>query len=163
MAVKQRGRPPALSADEKDLILEAIESGVGTRRACADLGVETSTFYLTLNRDPDFMERYQAARAAGVDALVDDADEAAEDARRAENGHQVAGAKVYIDHKMRVASRLAPQRWGEKAQVHVTGQISTDEQDMAKRVAFLQALRGYNDEGAGDDADPYDPAASGLL
>lgn len=163
MAVKQRGRPLKLTQDDKDLILEGIEAGLSNKRACQEVGVDPSTFYLTLSRDPEFSERYQIAKAASVDALVDQADEAADDARRAKSGHEVAGAKVFIDHKMRVASRLAPQRWGEKAQVHVTGQISTDEQDMAKRVAFLQALRGYNDEGAGDDADPYDPAASGLL
>lgn len=151
MAVATRGRPPAISADAKDLVLEAIGSGMSVRKACKSVGVEVATWFLTLGREPELVERYNAARAASVDALVEDAEEAAEDARRAENGHQVAGAKVYIDHKRWMAGRIAPNRWGEKAMVHVTGQILTDETEMAKRVAFLQALNG---NGPGDDAEP---------
>ena len=84
MAVKQIGRPPSMSADTKDLLLEAIESGLPVRKACQSLGVEQSTFYLTLNREPEFMERYEAAKATAVDALVHDGEEAAERALTAE-------------------------------------------------------------------------------
>ena len=149
------GRPPTLSADDKDLLLEAIASGLSNQKACRSLGIEPSTFYLTLGREPDFMERYQAAKAGAVDAFVDEAEEAAQEARRAENGHQVAGAKVFADFKKWQAARLAPQRWGEKASVHVTGAIVTDDQEMAKRVAFLEALQGGQDEAGPED--PFEP------
>jgi hypothetical protein len=142
MAFKQRGRPPILSADDKDLLLEAIESGQSIRNACRSLGVETSTFYLTLNREPDFMERYDAAKLSAVDAHVHEAEDAARDAMEAETGARVAGIKVFVDHKWKMASRIAPARWGEKSSVHVTGQISDDPAEMAKRVAFLEALGG---------------------
>lgn len=144
---------PVMTPDTKDLILEGIASGHSTRRACQDLGVEPATFYLALGRDPEFAERYDAAKRASVDALVDDADDAAEAARRAQNGNEVAGAKVYIDHKKWMAARIAPQRWGEKAQVNVTGTIVTDDQELAKRLAFLEALRD-KEKGAEDDFDP---------
>lgn len=159
MVAGKRGRPPAISADAKDLVIEAIMSGMSVRKACQSVGVEVATWFLTLGREPELVERYNAARAAGVDALVEDAEEAAEDARRAENGHQVAGAKVYIDHKRWMASRIAPQRWGEKSMVHVSGQISTDETDMAKRIAFLQAING---NGPGD-AEPDDDEEESLV
>lgn len=155
MAVAKWGRPPALTADDKDLVLEAIAAGIPVRRACREVGIETSTFYLTLGREPDFMERYEAAKAAAVDAIVHDAEDAAEKALVAENGTQVAGAKVYIDHKWRMASRIAPQKWGEKAQVQISGAIATDDQEMAKRIAFLEALQGLEkDEGLEDGLEP---------
>ena len=144
---------PVMTPDVKDLLLEAIAIGLTTRRACQTLGVETQTFYLALGRDAEYRERYEAAKAACVDALVDDGEEAAEKALTADNGAQVAGIKVFSDYKKWMASRLAPQRWGEKASVHVTGQVIMDETEMAKRVAFLEML---NAKGPGSDAEPDD-------
>lgn len=156
MAVNPRGRPPALSADDKDLLLEAIASGASNTKACRDLGIEPSTFYLTLNREPDFMEKYQAAKAGAVDAIVDEAQEAARDARKAQSGAEVAGIKVFVDTQKWVAARLAPNRWGEKASVTVTSQVSDDTTEMAKRVAFLEAMsKGPGDaEPSDDDGEP---------
>lgn len=145
------GRPPTLSADDKDLLLEYIAGGMSNSKACRMLHIEPSTFYLTLGREPEFMERYQAAKAGAVDAVVDEAEEAAEKAMTAETGAQVAGIKVFTDFKKWQASRLAPQRWGEKASVHVTGAIAGDDQEMAKRIAFLQALQGGQDEEGPED------------
>lgn len=145
MAVTKVGRPPSMTADDKELLLEYIAGGMSNANACRMMHIEPATFYLTLGRDAEFLERYQAAKAAAVDVHVDEAEEAAQEARKAENGTQVAGAKVFIDHKWRVASRLAPQRWGDKAQVHVTGQIEASDQEMAKRIAFLEALNGSQD------------------
>lgn len=156
MANAVMGRPTVMTPDVKDLLIEAIEAGTSNWKACRDLGISKETFYSALSRDPEFADRYSQAKRASVDVHIDEAEQAAVDARMAENGSQVAGAKVFIDHKWRMASRLAPQRWGEKSMVHVTGQISTDETDMAKRVAFLQAL---NASGPGD-AEPDDEEES---
>lgn len=119
------------------------------------VGLPHQNFYLTLSRDPEFRERYERAKAVAVDALVDEGEHASTQALTAESGAQVAGIKVYADYKKWMASRLAPQRWGEKSSVHVTGTISDDPQEMAKRVAFLEALQdGQNDEGPEDTLEP---------
>lgn len=151
MAAAKRGRPPVLTPDDKDLVLDAIESGLPVRKACRSIGIETSTFYSTLSHDPEFMERYDRAKVVAVDAIVHDAEDEAEKVLAAENGTQVAAAKVFIDHKRWMASRIAPQKWGEKASVNITGAIATDDQELAKRLAFLEALNG---NGPGDDAEP---------
>lgn len=52
------------------------------------------------------------------------------------------GIKVFTDFKKWQAARLAPQRWGEKSNVTITTAISDDPVEMAKRVAFLEALQG---------------------
>lgn len=162
MATKTMGRPTVFTPDTKDLLLEYIEAGASNPEACRMLGVQPSGLYFTLSRDPEFRERYEHAKAAGVDAVVDEAEEAARDARRAESGHQVAGAKVFTDFKKWQAARLAPNRWGEKAQVHVTGAIDATDQELAKRVAFIEALNAsQNGEGPGD-AEPLEDDGSDL-
>lgn len=155
MAVAAVGRPTVFSADTKDLLLDYIEAGHSNHEACRMLGVQPSGLYLTLSRDPEFRERYERAKASAVDALVDAGEQATAQALTAESGAQVAGIKVFADYKFKMASRLAPQRWGEKSSVHVTGQISDDPQEMAKRVAFLQALQGGQDEEGPED--PLEP------
>jgi hypothetical protein len=146
MASNKIGRPTVFTPDCKDLILEYIEAGYSNEDACSMVGLPHQNFYLTISRDQSFRERYEAAKAVAVEAVVDAADREASKVLTAENGTQVAAAKVFIDHKWKMASRLAPQRWGEKASVHVTGQISDDPQELAKRLAFLQALQGGEDE-----------------
>jgi hypothetical protein len=152
MAEAKRGRPTVFTPDVKDLILEYIEAGHSNHEACRMVGLPHQNFYLTLNRDPDFRERYERAKSGAVDALVDEGERAASQAPTAENGAQVAGLKVLADYKFRMASRLAPQRWGEKATVTVNNQVSDDTTEMAKRVAFLEAL---NSKRPGD-AEPSD-------
>jgi hypothetical protein len=157
MAEAKVGRPTVFTPDTKDLLLEYIEAGMGNDEACRMLGVGPQNFYLTLSRDPDFRERYEAAKAASVEKHIDDADAAAHEARGAV-AQSVPGLKLFVDHKWRLASRLAPQRWGEKATVNVTGAIVMDDTELAKRAAFLIALNG---EGPGD-AEPSEDDGSDL-
>ena len=100
-----------------------------------------------LSRDPEFRERYEIAKAAAVDALIDRAEEAAEQALNAESGARVAGIKVYIEHLWRKASRIAPQKWGERPSVAVVVNDVYDDQEMAKRLAFLNALQAKDPAG----------------
>jgi hypothetical protein len=151
MASNKVGRPTVFTPDCKDLILEYIEAGMPNDEACQMVGVDASNLYLTQSRDPEFRERYERAKAAAVDAAVDAAEREAKKVLTAENGTQVAAAKVFIDHKWKMASRLAPQRWGEKASITVSSQVSDDPQELAKRLAFLQALQGGEDDEGPED------------
>ena len=160
MASNKVGRPTVFTPDTKDLILEYIEAGMPNHEACRMVGHPHQNFYLTVNRDPEFRERYERAKAGAVDAAVDAAEREAEKALTAENGTQVAAAKVFIDHKWKMASRLAPNRWGEKASITVNSQVSDDPQELAKRLAFLQALNG---NGPGDDAEPAGDEEESLV
>jgi hypothetical protein len=147
------GRPTVFTPDTKDLLLEYIAAGYPVRRACGMLGVDPQGFYFSLGRDPEFNERYEAAKATAVDALVHEGEAVLENALTAENGAQVASSKNLADYKWRMASRIAPQKWGDKATVNVTGSITMDDTELAKRAAFLAALNG---EGPGGEAEPSD-------
>lgn len=140
-APTKRGRPPAMSAEQRDDVLDLIASGMPNLEACTRLEIEPRTLYNTIARDQDFFQRYDQAKKAAVDALVDRARAEAQAAKRAENGAQVQGHKLAWDHEWREAQRLAPHRWGEKAQVELSGNVSTnDPLDIAKRLAFIEAL-----------------------
>lgn len=146
------GRPTVMTTEMQDRLIDLLSKGKSNREACAELGIDVGTLYHHTGKDPEFFHRYDTAKKNAVDALVDQAGAVVEDALRAENGTQVAAAKLVADHKWREASRRAPQRWGEKAQVELTGKVeTTDPAELAKRLAFLEA--------AGQAADAQDDEA----
>ena len=147
LSAKLSGRPVIFDAAMKSDFLEQLASGLSNGEACGKIGISRPALHWHLSRDPEFREQYETAKAAAVDSLIDKAEEAAESAMNAESGAQVAGIKVYVDHLWRKASRIAPQKWGERPSVAVVVNDVMSEQDMAKRVAFLEALRGHDEVG----------------
>lgn len=135
------GRPTVMSREKQDELLELIGAGTPNRAACAKIGIDPGTLYYTIQKDADFYNRYDLAKKAAVDALVDNARDEAEAAKRATNGAQVQGHKLAWDHEWREAQRLAPNRWGEKAQVEISGRIeSGDPAEISKRLAFIEMM-----------------------
>lgn len=147
-----------MTPELQEELLDLIGSGVPNIEACGRVGIDPATLYYTIRRSPEFYHSYDLAKKASVDALVDRARAEAQAAKRAENGAQVQGHKLAWDHEWREAQRLAPQRWGEKAQVELTGNVSTnDPLDIAKRLAFIEALGQASIAGGQvDDADELD-------
>ncbi len=135
------GRPVEFGPEEKEHLLDLIAGGAGNDRACREVGICRATLYRTLSRDPAFSEAYDAAKRGAVDAIVDHCEELAERAEHAETGAEVAGIALAIKFGMWRAGRIAPRRWGDRAEVHITTQVSMDETEIAKRVAFLEALQ----------------------
>lgn len=138
---KRIGRPPAMSPDVQERALELIEQGKGNRELCQELGISHETFYATLARDAEFSDRYGVAKRQSVDALVDQAREVNRQALGAKAGHEVQAHKHLADALRWEAARRAPTKWGEKAVVEIAGQIDlTDRHELAKRLAFLEAM-----------------------
>jgi len=135
------GRPVRFDAGMRQAFLEALASGLSNAEACRTAGIALATLHWHIGRDPDFREQYETAKAASVDALVDRAEEAAERALTAETGAQVAGIKILVDHLWRKAGRIAPQKWGERPAVAVMVNEVSSDQEVAKRLAFLEALQ----------------------
>ena len=143
---KGRGRPPAMSPEIQDEILEHLEAGKGNREACQMVGISHECLYSTIARNAEFADRYRQAKQAAVDALVDEANNVNRLALGAETGAAVAAHKHLADALRWEASRRVPQRWGEKASVELTGRVDiTDQQELAKRLAFIEAMTGGGD------------------
>jgi len=144
---KSRGRPPALSPDVQEEIIGLLRQGKGNREACRMAGVGVDALYYAISTMADFAERYRDAKQAAVDALVDRASEVNEMALGAETGAAVAAHKHLADALRWEAARRAPQKWGEKASIEVTGKVDMDDPaELAKRLAFLEALKGGSSE-----------------
>jgi AcrR family transcriptional regulator len=135
------GRPVRFDAEMKRTFLEALSSGLSNAEACTAAGIALPTLHWHVSKDPEFRELYESAKAASVDSLIDKAEAAAERALTAESGAQVAGIKILVDHLWKKASRISPQKWGERPTVvALVNEISSD-QELAKRLAFVQALQ----------------------
>lgn len=146
-----------MSKQIQDDIIDLIAGGTPNREACAKVGIDPKTLYNTLYRDMEFFQRYDVAKKTAVDALVDNAREEAQAAKRATNGAQVQGHKLAWDHEWREAQRLAPQRWGERAQVELTGRIeSGDPAEISKRLAFIELMSQGTASGDVTDATAED-------
>ena len=82
-----------------------------------------------LTRDPDFFERYTRARMIGLDDMADELLEIADRAAGGEEGSaarasaDVQQAKLRIDTRKWLLSKLAPQRYGDRIQHEHSGDV----------------------------------------
>ena len=135
------GRPKAITPKIAERLIELIASGMENPKVCLEIGIAPSTLYLELARNSEFSERYRAAKISAVDAVVDRVIAIAEDALKADTSAAVAAHKLLADKLTWKASRIAPQLWGERAQVDVVSRLDPlDTVEIAKRLAFMEAL-----------------------
>jgi len=85
------------------------------------IGVSMRTVYRWLKQYPDFWQAYSRARSLQADSLVDEAVSAA---REAYDRDSAMVARVISDTNLKVASRLNPQKWGEKGDLSGGVQIT---------------------------------------
>lgn len=118
------GRPSTY--DEKvaiEICAQVAEGNLFTH-VIRDLGLNVSTLYLWLHNNPEFMEAYAQAREiqadVHADGIVDIADQADE-----ESPAGVGKARLQVDARKWVASKLRPKTWGDHQhiEVDVTGPV----------------------------------------
>lgn len=143
--VNKGGRPVEFGATMKAQVLDLLMAGKSNGEACEAVGISRDTLHRTIAQDAEFREAYQHAKVLSVDTLIDEADRLAELALKAETGAQAAGIKIALDHTWRKAARIAPQRWGERPSVAVVVNEISSDAEMAKRLAFLEALGSANE------------------
>lgn len=151
VAINKGGRPVEFDDVQKTQILDLLMAGKSNGEACDAVGISRDTLHRTIAKDVVFRDAYQQAKVLSVDALIDEGDRLAALALQADSGARAAGIKIALDHLWRKASRIAPQRWGERPQVAVVVNEIGSETEMAKRIAFLQALEGVQDGGDGSE------------
>lgn len=113
------GRRDSYDPHVGGLICERLALGMSLRQACALEGMPgETTVYGWLRRHPDFQEDYGRARVLQAHRRFDQVWEIAEAADR--DGAFLA--RVQIDAARWQASRLAPKRYGVKADLAETGE-----------------------------------------
>lgn len=116
MKVVKIGRPSGYSVDVADTICQEIMTGKSLREICAREDMPgASTVYSWLREHPEFQEAYVQAREVQADVLADEIIEIADtepDPNR---------ARVMIDARKWLASKLRPKKYGDRVELDHRG------------------------------------------
>lgn len=133
-----------MSPEIKDKICEQLASGRSLRSILDDDGMPASSaVFRELSLDKLFQEQYARAREAQADALFDEIQEIADDARndwmeRREdrgggyelNGEHVQRSRLRIDARKWMAGKLRPKKYGDS--MNIDGEM---------RVGLIEGLK----------------------
>jgi hypothetical protein len=132
------GRPSRYSDEIADTIINGLASGLSLRKICrADEMPDRETVFRWIETRPDFAAKYARAREfqaeANAEEIIDIADDEDDPAK----------ARVRIDARKWVASKLLPKKYGDKATVQHEGgdkpieTVALTPMEAARRVAFV--------------------------
>lgn len=129
------GRPSDYEQETADLICEQLVEGKSLRSLCRDEDMPSvSTVCRWLASNPEFREQYARAREMQADALFDEildisddcSDDLVEDDEGDKNvvrgnGVAVQRAKLRVDARKWMASKLQPKKYGDKLTTEHSG------------------------------------------
>lgn len=134
-------------------VLESLRLTGSLLRTAKEFGISRNTVIKWVEQDRDgFAEQYARAKAEGIDALVEDtldiADDAANDYMETPHGPKLDGehvqrSKLRIETRRWLAERMAPRKYGLRQGLDVTnsdGSLQVDEATRSARVAQLLAM-----------------------
>lgn len=146
------GRPTTYSQDLADRICEQLIEGSSLRTICRDGAMPNrKTVFRWLAGNGVFRVQYAQARELQADTLFEDTLDIADDASNdwtlekededgfRYNGDHVQRAKLRIDTRKWIASKLAPKKYGDVSKVALTG---GDAGDLPARIIFEVVKRG---------------------
>lgn len=114
------GRPSIFTQELADRICNLLSEGWSLRKVCElDEMPDKMTVLVWLRTKPDFLSQYTRAKDESADSLADDIEAIAQDvlAGRVDPN----AARVAIDAKKWVASKLKPKKYGDKIDMTTNG------------------------------------------
>ena len=135
----------------KDEMLELYMAGYGFRSIVDSLGINESPNFvrLVLSSDPSTRREYIEAHISRAHTLVE---EAVDTARMGKALGDAAGLRVAADTMLKVASKIAPTQYGDKASLELTGKDGGPVKMIASNMTDEQlaeiAARGATEAGA---------------
>lgn len=120
---KLRGRPSGYSVEEADMICAWIADGKSLRSYCREHAREAVTVYRWLREEKEFALRYARAHDDRADSLADEIVDIADEAVGGTND-DIQAARLRIDARKWVSSKLKPQKWGDKVEVEQKGHVT---------------------------------------
>ena len=131
MAIKKNtgakpvGRPSKFTQTLADDICERIANGESLRNICRDKSMPDRTTVLRwVDDNNDFCDQYARACARREDSFFDDLIEIADSVTA--DAAEVAKARVQIDARKWVLSRMNPKKYGDRVQQEVSGSIGAE-------------------------------------
>jgi len=128
---KKVGRPTGYTQEFADLICERLALGESMRTVCrAEDMPAPSTVFLSLRTHKEFSEQYEKAKQEATDAMAEDildiADDGTndyidtDDGKRIYQGDSVQRARLRVDTRKWLMSKMKPKKYGEKIEQEVT-------------------------------------------
>jgi lambda repressor-like predicted transcriptional regulator len=134
-----------------ETVLARLPSGLTLAQLSRELGFDRGTFYSTLARDENLLNRYAQARDMQCEAWADDLWDEAE---RADDETNVQSQRLRIDTKKWIMSKLVPKRYGDK-------QLVTGADGQGPIVIRCEGMPSLPRRDALDQAKPVIELASG--
>lgn len=132
------GRPITYTAEIADAVLERMAEGKPLRHICQDnpeLPAESTIRGWAVQDIDGFAARYARAREAQMEAMAEDIIQIADDSgldvtldpetsQARVDGEAIQRAKLRVDTRKWLMSKVAPKRYGDKVDVGVDGAIN---------------------------------------
>jgi hypothetical protein len=144
---KKTGRPSDYNDAIADLICTRIANGESLRAICEDEGMPhagTVCRWLAKEENASFREQYARARDAQADVLADEIVFIADNPQIGEKkiikptgeevtiGDMIEHRRLQVEARKWAASKLKPQKYGDKIDVHHSGGVETSVQYTAE-------------------------------
>ena len=114
-------RPSDFTEEVATQICVALSGGRSLRSICEDEGMpDRATVFRWLGKHAEFRDQYAHARASQADAMLEEILEIADAGTKAEdimNPDVIQRAKLRIDTRKWVMSKVAPKKYGEKLEL----------------------------------------------
>lgn len=117
--VRKPARAPVRYSEAlADEIIERMSRGEALRQICRSPGMpDPSAVVLWADKDAVFAQRYARAREAIADRYAEELVELADSVRRGATSEEVNAARLAVDTRKWVASKLMPRRYGDRVTV----------------------------------------------
>lgn len=115
-------------------IIEAVGEGQYLRTLLDTHGVSAYVFWVSLREHPGLMERYDDARKARTEIQVE------EMLSISDEEQDLMRAKLQIDTRRWIASKMNPSRYGDRIDVHTTHTLDISDRLLAARRRVADAL-----------------------
>lgn len=109
-----RGRPSTYTDEEAHALCRWIAEGRSLLSWCKQSGRDMSTVYDWMRERPDFASKYARAHEDRSDSLADEILEIADGVAGTESVAAVQAARLQVEARKWIASKLRPQKWGER-------------------------------------------------
>lgn len=116
--------PTKYTQDLATKICAELAQGKSIRTVCAMDGMPSvATIFNWIHTNPTFLEQYTRAKEESADALVDEMQHLSDTVEPDKNA--VAKARLQVETRKWIASKLKPKKYGDKLDVESGGQPLT--------------------------------------
>lgn len=134
------------SQEVADTICARLAEGLSLRKACEQEGAKVPTILLWVDSHPAFAEQYTRARAVGYALLADEILEISDGDGDALGDkldqERVARARLRVDSRKWMLSKMLPKIYGDKTETAITGRITVAREMTDEELASIAAAGG---------------------